>query len=246
MIYLWSVYETRNKINNKIYIGVNKVLETDILNEKYLGSGNSIKRAIKKYGRKNFSKKILFIFTDKEEAYSKERELVDELFILREDTYNLCVGGKGARGRKMSKEQKDSISKFHKGKEISLEQRKLLSERMNELYSKTDLRNKVSIGVKRSFKEDPSIIERIRSSMKERAKDPEYIKKVSDGVKKAANWKDRPDYLKKMSEAKKNTKKYECPHCNKNYDGGNFSKHMKMKHNWSNEDILSYKDVNVY
>lgn len=46
------IYKTTNKINGKIYVG----LDTKN-NPKYLGSGKIIKFAIKKYGKENFEKK---------------------------------------------------------------------------------------------------------------------------------------------------------------------------------------------
>jgi hypothetical protein len=60
-----------------------------------MGSNKLIKNAIKKYGRKEFKKEILFIFDNEFEMYEKELELVNENFIARNDTYNIAVGGKG-------------------------------------------------------------------------------------------------------------------------------------------------------
>ena len=60
-----------------------------------MGSGKYIKRAIAKYGIENFQKEILFILNSEEEMNNKESELVTEEFCLRNDTYNICVGGKG-------------------------------------------------------------------------------------------------------------------------------------------------------
>lgn len=40
-----------------------------------------------------------------------------------------------------------------------------------------------------------------------------------------------------------NRKRYVCPICQKdNLDGGNLSKHLNMKHNWTKEEINNYKE----
>ena len=91
----YIIYKTTNKINGKIYIGKH---QTKDLNDRYMGSGKHFRHAIAKYGIENFTKEILFQFDSEDEMNSKEAELVTEEFCLREDTYNICVGGKGGFG----------------------------------------------------------------------------------------------------------------------------------------------------
>jgi hypothetical protein len=88
----YTIYKITNKIDGKIYIGKH---QTDDLNDGYMGSGKILRRAQKKHGLENFLKEILHIFNTEEEMNAKEKELVTEEFCLREDTYNLCVGGQG-------------------------------------------------------------------------------------------------------------------------------------------------------
>ena len=88
----YTIYKITNLIDGKIYIGKH---QTKDLNDDYMGSGKRIKRAIKKYGIENFKKEILFQFDNENDMNFKEAKLVTEEFCLREDTYNLCVGGQG-------------------------------------------------------------------------------------------------------------------------------------------------------
>lgn len=101
----YIVYQTVNKLNNKIYIGVHKTENPDVF-DGYLGCGayankpssyNKTKyhlhNAILKYGVKNFYRITLKVFDNPEEAFKLESELVNEDFIKRSDTYNMIVGG---------------------------------------------------------------------------------------------------------------------------------------------------------
>ncbi len=86
----YIIYEIRNLINNFIYIGAHT---TENINDGYMGSGTNISKDIKKIGRSNFTKTILHIFDNKGDMFNKEKEIVNELFIQRSDTYNIILGG---------------------------------------------------------------------------------------------------------------------------------------------------------
>jgi hypothetical protein len=117
----YTVYKMTNNINSKIYVGYHQTTNID---DGYLGSGKLIKRAIEKYGPENFTKEILKIFETKEEAEQYEASIVDKDFTLREDTYNIAVGGNvrimhgknnGFYGKQHSPEFKERSSKLHTG-----------------------------------------------------------------------------------------------------------------------------------
>lgn len=101
----YIVYQTVNKVNNKIYIGVHGTESTDF--DGYIGNGISIYRpstymhpktpfqfAVKKYGVKNFVRTTLKEFDNEDDAYLLEAQLVNEDFLRREDVYNLALGGR--------------------------------------------------------------------------------------------------------------------------------------------------------
>jgi hypothetical protein len=113
----YLIYKTTKLVTNKIYIG--KHITSD-LNDGYLGSGKWLINSIKKYGKENFKKDILFIFDNELDMNNKEIEIVNLEFILREDTYNLALGGNGgqivlAEGHPKYDETRNKISKSRTG-----------------------------------------------------------------------------------------------------------------------------------
>ena len=89
------VYETTCLINGKKYIGMHKWDKPEIDNN-YLGSGLLLKQAIKKYGKENFSCKILLCCDSREELSKAERELISKTKApINEQYYNIEDGGFG-------------------------------------------------------------------------------------------------------------------------------------------------------
>lgn len=110
----YGLYKITNLVNGKMYIGQHT---TEDLNDGYMGSGVVINRALRKYGVENFRKEWIGFYEDKEELDYMERVFVDETWVSRSDTYNLCVGGRGGRmfGKHLSDSTKAKISKATKG-----------------------------------------------------------------------------------------------------------------------------------
>lgn len=91
----FTIYRVTNLVNGRHYIGKH---QTKDLSDDYMGSGKLIRAAIKKYGRENFKKEILFVFKTEQEMNAKEAELVTEELIASGSVYNLCPGGQGGWG----------------------------------------------------------------------------------------------------------------------------------------------------
>lgn len=86
------IYEIRNKINGKLYIG--KYSRSMKKFNSYWGSGNLIKAAIEKYGVENFEKCILDTCTSKEELNEREKYWIEKKETIIKG-YNLATGGDG-------------------------------------------------------------------------------------------------------------------------------------------------------
>jgi len=130
--YLYTVYQTTNKTNNMIYIGVHKTLKP---NDSYMGSGIWLKRAIKTHGKKHFDKEVLHIYKCPTAALLKERQIVNKDFIERADTYNLKIGGGrrlGILGYKFNETQLSKLRKSQKKRwsKLSMNERKELCEHL--------------------------------------------------------------------------------------------------------------------
>lgn len=86
------LYKTTCNVNKKIYYGKHK---TKNLDDGYLGSGIRLRRAIRKYGKENFTREILFIAESEEHLNEKERELITQEVLDDPNCYNLALGGQG-------------------------------------------------------------------------------------------------------------------------------------------------------
>lgn len=140
----YTIYKTTNLINGKIYIGKHQTLDP---NDSYIGSGKHLNYAIKKYGRENFVKEVLHIFDNEDDMNAKEKELVTEELLARDDVYNMCPGGQGGFGYINSNY---SILRIEGQVKANKARRKLLQNKLdNDIEFNKDFRNKLSIGSKR-------------------------------------------------------------------------------------------------
>lgn len=125
-----TVYKTINNINGKIYIGVHS---TNNLKDSYIGSGKALLRAIKKYGKENFSKRILYVTEHKELAYRLEKLLVTQNIVKNSNYYNQVVGGKITMTREEQIKRSERMFVNNPAKNMTTEtKRKIALSRMGK------------------------------------------------------------------------------------------------------------------
>ena len=97
----YYVYITTNKINGMKYIGQH----SGEIDDNYLGSGVKLKNAIKKYGKENFFKEILYIASSEKELNEKEKEFISKYNAVNDsEFYNIAPGGEGYNVKDLSEE----------------------------------------------------------------------------------------------------------------------------------------------
>lgn len=136
------VYEIINNINHKKYIG-KRSCECNIENDKYMGSGVIIRKAIKKYGLDNFTKQTIKTFSTEEEAFKYEKQLIEKLNAVNDSNYyNIKDGGLGNSRNDAIKLNKNlsSEKRIIRSKKLSI----LNSGKNNAMYGKTGKNNPTS------------------------------------------------------------------------------------------------------
>jgi hypothetical protein len=183
----YLIYKTTNKLDGKYYIGCHC---TENENDDYLGSGKHLTSAIKKYGRQNFVKQILYILENKQDMFNKERELVNEDLVNDPLSYNLKIGGSGGNPGIIGafKGKTHSAATIEKIKNAALKQ--ITTDQKRQKLSQNNW-----------AKKDP-------------ASHKEHVIKINKNIPKSESHKEK---LREINLGKKHDI-ISCPHCGK--EGG--------------------------
>lgn len=200
------VYLTTNLVNGKIYIGQH----IGELDDDYLGSGVYFSRALSKYGRKNFKRKVLKICRDEHElniweyVYIKKYKSQDPNI-----GYNIASGdvnsslGNPAKSKAVREKISKEMKKFWN---THPEEKRKLSKRRKGVKSSDETKKKLSkshSGIKRTEEWRRKISE---SNSGEnhwaygKTFTEEHRKRLSNSIKGVMAGKNHPLWGKKMSE----------------------------------------------
>lgn len=224
----FTIYETINCVNGKKYIGKHATLNVE---DDYLGSGILLTKAIKKYGRDNFSKNTLFVFDSEEEMNAKERELIDQSIVESEEYYNVSYGGEGGTtvlraGHPLYEDTKRKIS-------LSQQERR---EEMSSITKENHRLKRVGMyGKKQSNKQKQAV----SAAQKGRKRTTEELEKQKNSLLKTIR---APDYKhpnngkKRTSEMVENMRKRtlsrpqkRCAYCDTLIDERNYARYHGEK-----------------
>jgi len=147
---MYIVYKTTDNKTGKIYIGVHK--QDDLEDDGYRGSNKHIKN-IKNIDPKRLKREVLFSYDTEKEAYKKEKEIVNDDFISRNDTFNITSGGFGSFshidnfGDNNPMKVPENVKKCMEGRVYDNQREFMLSDK-NPMYNE-DILNKHFRGKKR-------------------------------------------------------------------------------------------------
>lgn len=119
-----GVYAIIRKSDGRMYVGQSRNIKIRIQHHFRGGEKSYISNAIKKHGRDAFKVEILE-YCDERILNDRERFWIAALDTMKPKGYNLTDGGEGYHH---SEETKRRIGQIHRGKKLSLEQRKHLSK----------------------------------------------------------------------------------------------------------------------
>ena len=194
------VYRITNLINNKFYIGKHSHNLSNKKYDDYMGGGNLIVKAIKKYGKEHFKKEILSYYKSSSCALIGEGLILTKDVAKLSDCYNLKAGGEGGSvaGRKLKEETIIKRTKSQKGLKRTEETSKRLSlakkgKKINHIKKRANYitgKDNPLYGIPRSEETK----QKISISNSGKTHTEEMKRKISEGVN--AYWKNHNSPIK--------------------------------------------------
>ncbi len=173
------IYITTDLSTGKQYVGDHC---TENINDSYLGSGTYLKRAIRKYGRNNFSREILEEFETKRGAFEAQERYIKEYNTLVPNGYNISPKGGSQIVGGLSEETKRKIGLFFKGKKSPMAG-KHHSERSKKQISEGRMGEKNwNFGKPRTKECRNKIRDSLKISIIQMDKDENFIKKWNSAI----------------------------------------------------------------
>jgi hypothetical protein len=130
------IYKTTNLKNGKFYVGMHS---TDNLNDGYLGSGDRLRRSIRRNGKENFNLEILEFLPNRDSLSLREKELINESLLKNPMCMNISLGGHGGltsieHGLKLKKGSSDYQKKIWQNSEYREKISSVLRNNMKESH----------------------------------------------------------------------------------------------------------------
>lgn len=220
---IYFLYQYTNRINGKSYIGITDNIERRRSQHKGANGGSRLfHRAIHKYGWDAFKFRILAYLDSIDESARMEHEAIKSFSTLAPSGYNLNSGKPGAKySGPLSQESREKISAAQKGKIISDETRKKISQsltgELNGKYGKPmseDNKRKL-IESRKGKKTSPEVIQKMLDTKirngtilsREEGLKKKEIEKLNRKPRTWNKWGElSPERRHKMSEAMKGNK----------------------------------------
>lgn len=256
MIKKCYVYKITNNILNKSYIG-SRVSYDPEKDTKYMGSSNTLYKEYVKYGIENFNKIIIKIYEniDKKELLDNESHYIKYYNTLMPNGYNKNLPNNHLKfyftGEKLSDEQKDKISsglklaykegrkkvKDYSGKNHPMfgkhhtdetkEKIGTFNKGKTQSIESNDKRSKSLTGVKKTELHALHISEG-RKGIIFSDDHKQNISKSKKG--KSLVYSEKGKEIRSNITKKLNSIRIKCEYCNKEFNPGNYARHIKTKH----------------
>ena len=177
----------------------------------YLGGGDLILKAVKKYRKINFKKEILEFFPTKQEAFDAQEKYIIQFNTLISNGYNISpTGGLGVRGCH-SLETIKKMSKSKKGKKLSQEHiQNIIKAKLNRTEKeKKETNKKISLSIKgkntwtKGKKQSIETIEKKRKSHIGKKQTKETIEKIKNKLRGQKRTQKQCENISKSHKGKK-------------------------------------------